>query len=381
MKKYLLGGLGCLFTIGLLFRLPLSVEAEDNVLLRSNGNRASVVLEAGELKDEVVSLQISFQVELKAGDSQKDQIAFEFDKGITSAVKQYRYHKDTGTLNVYVAGKEDLCQDGELSLGSIVLSSDYEHGASASVQVVDQSLITVNKAFDKQTSAIGSGSLEGRADLTVGNGGTKPENPPVDEGGDTPPADIGEGENPNPPADKGEEENPNPPVDKGEEDNPNSPTDDETVKDPPSGNDNRPSKKRGSSGHSSNSSQSAGTSADTALGNLLQGALNRRPKTVQGTLSVATEEEQEGQEATLPEETDPIEPLPEEEAPREEEDTSKEEEGFLSDKEEVVEKAVDVGLVAGIASAVVVLLLMILEYKRQIQRRHRKKSGSKTKKK
>lgn len=388
MKKYLLGGLGCLFTIGLLFRLPLSVEAEDNVLLRSNGNRASVVLEAGELKDEVVSLQISFQVELKAGDSQKNQIAFEFDKGITSAVKQYRYHKDTGTLNVYVAGKEDLCQDGELSLGSIVLSSDYEHGASASVQVVDQSLITVNKAFDKQTSVIGSGSLEGRADLTVGNGGKAPENPPVDEGGDTPPADKGEGENPNPPADKGEGENPNPPADKGEEENPNSPTDDENIKNPPSGSDNseesangsRPSKKRGSSGHSSNSSQTAGTSADTALGNLLQGALNRRPKTVQGTLSVATEEEQEGQEATLPEETDQIESQPEDEAPIEEEDTSEDEEGFLADKEEVVEKAVDVGLVAGIVSAVVVLILIVLEYRRQMLRRRRKKSSSKIKK-
>ncbi len=358
MKKYIIGGLGCLLTLGILFRLPLSVEAEDNVLLHPNGNKASVVLETndmrneeGKIKDEIVSLQISFQIETKAGDSQKNQIAFDFDKSITSAVRQYRYHKDTGILNVYVAGKEDLCQTEQLSLGSIVLSSDQENGSVASVKIVDQSLITVNKAFDKQTAMLGSGTLDAKADLIVGNGGEAPK----------PPEDDGTGENP--PSDG--EDNENPPSDGGDDNNGE-----------PSGGDNsgesstnrRPSK--GSGSHSSSNSQPAAPSADTSLGSTLRGLLNRRPKTVQSVASVAADDTEEDE--VLTSEEDLSEPLPEKES-IEEADTE-EDEDFFSENEEVVEKAVDVGLVAGVVAALVVVILIVLEYRRQLLRhRHKNK--------
>lgn len=361
MKKYIIGGLGCLLTLGILFRLPLSVEAEDNVLLHPNGNKALVVLETndmrneeGKIKDKIVSLQISFQIETKAGDSQKNQIAFDFDKSITSAVRQYRYHKDTGILNVYVAGKEDLCQTEQLSLGSIVLSSDQENGSTASVKIVDQSLITVNKAFDKQTAMLGSGTLDAKADLIVGNGGEVPK-PPEDNGTEE-----------NPPSDKGE--NPNPPSDDGDNNNGNN-------NGGASGGDNsgessenrRPSK--GSGSHSSSNSQSVASSADTSLSSTLSELLNRRPKTVQSVASVATDDTAEDEALTL--EEDSTEPLPEED-PIEEPDTEDEDESFFSDKEEVVEKAVDVGLVAGGVAGLVVVILIVLEYRRQLLRHHHK---------
>ncbi len=373
MKKYILGGIGCLFVTGILLQQQLFVEAEDNVLLHPNGNKAAVVLEAGELKDEVVSLQISFQVETKEGDSQKNQVAFEFDKSITSAVRQYRYHKDTGTLNVYVAGKEDLGKDGELSLGNVVLSSDYEHGALASVKVVDQSLVTVNKAFDKQTPLIGSGSLEGSVELTVGNGGKAPEQPPAD---DKEPDDPENPDNPKEPMPDDKEDTNPPSLDEGGQNPPSEGGDSEgPVKE------DRPVKKKGGGSHSSGSSQPAAGGTDASLTNLLQGALDRRPKTVQGTLQVATVDETDEEETTDVKETDLTEPIQKEEEPKEEADTSKEDEGFLAENEEVVEKAVDVGLVAGIASAIVVLILIAMEYRRRLIRRRRSKMLSKFKKK
>lgn len=364
MKKYIIGGLGCLFTLGILFRLPLSVEAEDNVLLRPDGNKAFVVLETndmrneeGKIKDEIVSLQISFQIETKAGDSQKNQIAFDFDKSITSAVRQYRYHKDTGILNVYVAGKEDLCQTEQLSLGSIVLSSDQENGSAASVKIVDQSLITVNKAFDKQAAMLGSGTLDAKADLIVGNGGEVPK-PPEDTGTE----DNGTEENP--PSDK--EDNQNPPSDDGDNNNGGASGGDNSGE---SSENRRPSK--GSGSHSSSNSQSVASSADTSLGSTLRGLLNRRPKTVQSVASVATDDTAEDEVLTL--EEDPTEPLPEED-PIEEPETEDEDESFFSDEEEVVEKAVDVGLVAGVVAALVVVILIVLEYRRQLLRhRHKNK--------
>lgn len=358
MKKYIIGGLGCLFTLSILFRLPLFVEAEDNVLLRPSGNKASVVLETddmqseeGKIKDEIVSLQISFQIETKAGDSQKNQVAFDFDKSITSAVKQYRYHKDTGILNVYVAGKEDLCQAEQLSLGSIILNSDQENGTAASVKIVEQSLITVNKAFDKQTSMLGTGTLDAKADLIVGNGGEAPKPPEDDKTEETPPS--------------GGEDSENPPSD-GEDNDNNNNNDNNDNNNGNSSENHRPSK--GSGSHSSSNSQPAASSVDTTFSNTLKGLLNRRPKTVQGTLSVASDDTEE--EEPISEEEDLTETLPEEE-PVEEPD-EKEDDSFLSDKEEVVEKAVDVGLVAGIVAALVVLILIVLEYRRRWIKHHHK---------
>lgn len=107
----------------------------------------------GGSEDTVVSMKLSLEVEVTDGEA---GVSFEFDPGIESVVKQYRYEKENGILNIYVSGnsKQKVFQTEEFSLGKVVLDPGEGESASAVVRVKEDSLEIVNDAYDRQQGRI-----------------------------------------------------------------------------------------------------------------------------------------------------------------------------------------------------------------------------------
>ena len=137
----------------LMFTLPVRA-AEDTVTLTAEKNTVEAVLlqgtgEAG--TEEIVSLQLSFQIDSGEKRLKQDEVSFEFNSSLVSTVKQYRYHPDTGLLNIYVSGSEHVTGkenvSGKISLGKIVITPAADTVGTYTVKVKDNSLKTVNGAF------------------------------------------------------------------------------------------------------------------------------------------------------------------------------------------------------------------------------------------
>lgn len=138
---------GCI----LAYALP-AYAAGESVSLEAAGNEAVVSLELpaegvsdnqAANYDEIHSLQLG----MKITSGSREHISFVFDEGITSVVKEYRYQEETGALNIYISGEQDLFENEKLVIGKVVLDTKAGDGAAASVQVVDKSLKTVNAAY------------------------------------------------------------------------------------------------------------------------------------------------------------------------------------------------------------------------------------------
>lgn len=121
MKKYMIGMLMAAFVfIGM---LPQQAYAADSpgeaVLLEKEGEKgASLKLRLPNAAGEKISsLQVSLKME--AG----TEAVFSFDKMVTERAKVYEniLHKDTGTINIYIAGTEPLYREGEdtLTIGKV----------------------------------------------------------------------------------------------------------------------------------------------------------------------------------------------------------------------------------------------------------------------
>ena len=161
--------------------------AEDSVVLQGKENQALATLELAdrimgdgqkEPREDAVSLQLSFQVETTQGNAGETEAVFQFGEDTAQGVHSYRYHKDTGILTIYISGGKNLFQGDLLSLGQVVVNSSGEHGVTASVRVVEDSLRVVNSAGDMQK---GSVNAPGRVICTLGNGGVPPQVTPEPE--------------------------------------------------------------------------------------------------------------------------------------------------------------------------------------------------------
>ncbi len=142
MVKKLIQGVGVTAACLQLALLPAKA-ADPAVSLTKDGNniRADLELTESTQNSDVVSLKLSFEVDKKPSEN---DIHFEFDDGIKSQVTEYRYHQESGRLNIYISGNQKLFEGEKLTLGTVVFSNNVKN---AKISVVTDSLVTVNDAF------------------------------------------------------------------------------------------------------------------------------------------------------------------------------------------------------------------------------------------
>ena len=144
MIKKLIQGVGVTAVCLQLALLPIKA-ADPAVSLTKDGNniRADLELTESTKNSDVVSLKLSFEVDKKPSES---DVRFEFDNGIASQVKEYRYHPESGRLNIYISGDKKLFEEeaDKFTLGTVVFSNNVK---GATVSVVTDSFVTVNDAF------------------------------------------------------------------------------------------------------------------------------------------------------------------------------------------------------------------------------------------
>ena len=110
MMNKLVKGMGLMAACVLAWTLPV-YAATESVSMKAAGNKAEVALELRQTGvsgnqanyDEIHSLQLSFHIQ-----PIQETVSFEFAEGIQSEVKEYRYQEDTGNLNIYISGPQDL---------------------------------------------------------------------------------------------------------------------------------------------------------------------------------------------------------------------------------------------------------------------------------
>lgn len=136
---------------------PVIAAAQTTVTLTAEGNQAEAAIELSSgMQDgqpgygDIKSLQLGFQVSILHGEGEAYQVFFIFDDEITSSVKQYSFQEETGLLQIYLSGEQNLYEGGGIRLGKIVVESAGSSDVTASIRVVKDSLKTVNDAFELQ---------------------------------------------------------------------------------------------------------------------------------------------------------------------------------------------------------------------------------------
>lgn len=337
----LIGGTGLIAACFLCWGIR-SHALEQDVILKAEDHKVEVSM--GGSEDTAVSMRLSLEVEMTEGDA---EVSFEFAPGIESTVKQYRYEKESGILNLYVSGnvKQKIFQTEEFSLGKVVLAPGSGGSAAAVVRVKEDSLEIVNDAYDRQQGRVNASPEQ---KISVGTGANDPE--PEEEN-----PDDNRTEDPSEPEESGSESSKNP----------------------------GSSEESGSSGNSGNSGSSgAGSSgqvSDSAKGKLSLESRHSEHQDVgirSGT-AVQTADAQTGPDAE--QETLEKEPKPEETDAEEAEPemTLEPEELPVSKSKSGPDVLLLAGMAAGLAAAGIVICLMVLEYRRSCRKNRKKKKGTK----
>lgn len=120
--------------------LPLvSLAAKGAVEFEEGQGKAlvSIVLEGDEgAKKGATSLELGLKV--TSGEMAELAVSFAFDEGLSGGrVAEFRYHPDTGILNLYVAGETPLFAEDSAAL---TLGTATVEGAVAGINVVENSL-------------------------------------------------------------------------------------------------------------------------------------------------------------------------------------------------------------------------------------------------
>ncbi len=189
MTKKLILWLGISLVCFTAFVLSVRATEKETVSLTNVDGKVEATLELpGEAVEEIVALQLSFQIETGEGTIKKEDISFDFDAGFSGAtVQKYNYREDTGILSIYISGKKDLysgkglnqAQNPEIPLGKVVVNSDK----TASVKVVKNSFKTVNKAHGMYEGEVNTG--DGGQTINNGNTGGDADNNNPGVGGET----------------------------------------------------------------------------------------------------------------------------------------------------------------------------------------------------
>ena len=161
--------------------LPVSaLGAQGDVTLTARKDGADVALALPEDEAEgITALSLGFTLE----GGPVEGASFDFAAGLDSTVQEYRYDAQTGRLNIYIAGGQEVLPGGTAELGRITVQAPQ--GAQVEIGVAEDSLQLVNSAFGKTAGAAAQGAP---VSITVGQGsgsGSTPEPtaPPSQGGG------------------------------------------------------------------------------------------------------------------------------------------------------------------------------------------------------
>ena len=178
MKKLLASLLlGTALTLGALSAGAAEPSAAVMLTPDDNGGAAVRV----ELPDAggITSLRLRLQVQTTLGEADAAAATFDFDDALPGRVRQSRYNPETGTLTLYVSGREALFADGALELGTVSLTSTQEEGATAAVTAEEGCLHILNASYGGEETP--SPDLPANlVEITAGNGGKAPA-PAVDK--------------------------------------------------------------------------------------------------------------------------------------------------------------------------------------------------------
>lgn len=174
MTKKLMLWLGISLVCFTAFVLSARAVEKETVSLTNVDGQIEAALELPEAPaEEIVALQLSFQIGAAQGSIGKEDVSFAFDAGLPGeALQQCRYQEETGILTIYISGNQNLYPKGseastgnpKLSLGRVIVNSDKD----ASVKVVKNSFKTVNKAHGMYEGEVNTGD----GGQIINNGGT-----------------------------------------------------------------------------------------------------------------------------------------------------------------------------------------------------------------
>lgn len=121
--------------------LTFTASAVENNEIRLYADGSEAVLELyfpQAAAEETASVQVSVCVK---ADSDGANLEFIPDSGLSSKIVESRYRKDTGVLNIYLAGRNALFpSSGSITVGRIRISSSTDSAVSATVSAVKNSV-------------------------------------------------------------------------------------------------------------------------------------------------------------------------------------------------------------------------------------------------
>lgn len=154
--------------------------------------------------EKTASLQLSVEVK-SAGSGEIDDVAFKFAEIVDKRAKvtEFRYQKDTGLLNLYVAGTEALYKDNEDTLTLGTITAKDQNAADVSVKAgVPKNALTLAEGTESRIVdlADNSDTQQGGSDPGTSGDGNTPGTPgdgtnPGGSDGNTP-GTPGDGTNP-----------------------------------------------------------------------------------------------------------------------------------------------------------------------------------------
>lgn len=185
MKKRFITALALILLLFVQPSLQASAIGKDTFIL---DNKGGVALNSPHGAQEgIASLQFTLSVDAAGA----GEVSFKF-AGLAAEVQEYRYHGDSHSLNVYIAGSQPLFQEDEpLAVGQVSVLDGEGNPVEARVSVVEDSLVFV---YGKVTRPAEQMVFP---DPVVING---PENqdvletPPADGGSQTPGTPDGSGQ-------------------------------------------------------------------------------------------------------------------------------------------------------------------------------------------
>jgi len=131
--------------------------------------------------EKTASLQLSVEVK-SAGSGEIDDVAFKFAEIVDKRAKvtEFRYHKDTGLLNLYVAGTEALYKDNEDTLTLGTITAKDQNAADVSVKAgVPKNALTLAEGTESRIVdlADNSDTQQGGSDPGTSGDGNTPGTP------------------------------------------------------------------------------------------------------------------------------------------------------------------------------------------------------------
>lgn len=192
MKQFKIFCMAC-FLMCALIPMDLYAASQESVMLEGKDHQVFATLTKLDQKDDIRSLQLSFQIKVVKGTAKEKDISFQFDNTLPSEVKEYRYHHDTGILTVYISGKQDLYTSETLSLGSVNIAKDSN--VVIEVSAIEDSFKAVqNEAFKNDGTLVQVGEpVKVATGSMIDQNQEQPEEPdPVDPNPDTEDQNKGE---------------------------------------------------------------------------------------------------------------------------------------------------------------------------------------------